>query len=39
LFLGHTNREQRIWLSRTPIDRLIDAADDFDVRLFPHQEG
>jgi two-component system sensor histidine kinase KdpD len=38
LFLGHTNREQRIWLSRTPIDRLIDAADDFDVRLFPHQE-
>jgi two-component system sensor histidine kinase KdpD len=39
LFLGHTNREQRIWLSRSPIDRLIDAADGFDVRLFPHQEG
>jgi len=39
LFLGHTNREQRIWLSRSPIDRLIDAADDFDVRLFPHPEG
>jgi two-component system sensor histidine kinase KdpD len=39
LFLGHTNREQRIWLARTPIDRLIDAADDFDVRLFPHQPG
>jgi hypothetical protein len=39
LFLGHTNREQRIWLARTPIDRLIDAADEFDVRLFPHQPG
>ena len=39
LFLGHTNRPQRVWLSRTPIDRLIDAAEDFDVRLFPHQEG
>ena len=39
LFLGHTNREQRFWLSRTPIDRLIDAADEFDVRLFPHPEG
>ncbi len=39
LFLGHTNREQRLWSARSPIDRLIDAADDFDVRLFPHQEG
>jgi len=39
IFLGHTKREQRIWLSRTPIDRLIDAADEFDVRLFPHEEG
>jgi two-component system sensor histidine kinase KdpD len=39
LFLGHTNREQRIWFWRSPIDRLIEGADDFDVRLFPHQEG
>jgi two-component system sensor histidine kinase KdpD len=36
LFLGH-GRAQR-WFSRNPIDRLIDAAEDFDVRLFPHQE-
>jgi two-component system, OmpR family, sensor histidine kinase KdpD len=39
LFLGHTGRPQRFWFSRSPIDRLIDAAEDFDVRLFPHQEG
>jgi two-component system sensor histidine kinase KdpD len=39
LFLGHTGRAQHLWFSRTPIDRLIDAAEDFDVRLFPHQEG
>lgn len=38
LFLGHTGRSQRLWLSKTPIDRLIDAAEDFDVRLFPHRE-
>jgi two-component system sensor histidine kinase KdpD len=39
LFLGHTGRPQRFWFSRGPIDRLIDAAEDFDVRLFPHREG
>jgi K+-sensing histidine kinase KdpD len=38
LFLGH-GRARRLWFSRTPIDRLIDAAEDFDVRLFPHPEG
>jgi two-component system, OmpR family, sensor histidine kinase KdpD len=32
LFLGHSQRE------RSPIERLIDAAEDFDVRLFPHPE-
>jgi len=36
LFLGHTGRPGRAWLARSPIDRLIDAAEDFDVRLFPH---
>jgi two-component system sensor histidine kinase KdpD len=30
LFLGHSQRE------RSPIERLIDLAEDFDVRLFPH---
>jgi two-component system, OmpR family, sensor histidine kinase KdpD len=39
LFLGHTGRAKRSWLSKSPIDRLIDAAEDFDVRLFPHREA
>jgi two-component system, OmpR family, sensor histidine kinase KdpD len=38
LFLGHTGEEGRFPFSRSPIDRLIDAAEDFDVRLFPHPE-
>lgn len=32
IFLGHSQRE------RSPIEKLIDAAEDFDVRLFPHAE-
>lgn len=36
LFLGHTGRQKRWWLGRTPIERLIDGAEGFDVRLFPH---
>jgi two-component system sensor histidine kinase KdpD len=32
LFLGHSQRE------RSPIERLIDLAEDFDVRLFPHEQ-
>jgi two-component system sensor histidine kinase KdpD len=30
IFLGHTRREH------SPIERLVDAAEDFDIRLFPH---
>jgi two-component system sensor histidine kinase KdpD len=30
LFIGHSQRD------RSPIEKLIDAAEDFDVRLFPH---
>jgi two-component system sensor histidine kinase KdpD len=37
LFLGHTRRPGRAWLARSPIDRLIDGAEGFDVRLFPHE--
>lgn len=39
VFLGHSGRESRLGLSRNPIDRLIEAAEDFDIRLFPHREG
>jgi len=31
LFLGHSQRE------RSPVERLIDLAEDFDVRLFPQE--
>jgi K+-sensing histidine kinase KdpD len=36
LFLGHSARPQRVWTRRSPVDRLIEGADGFDVRLFPH---
>jgi two-component system sensor histidine kinase KdpD len=36
LFVGHTLKDQHRGLWRGPIDRLIDAAENFDVRLFPH---
>jgi two-component system sensor histidine kinase KdpD len=39
LFLGHSGRPKRLWFSRNPVDRFIDAAEDFDVRLFPHGES
>jgi len=39
IFLGHTGRKQRPWLARSPVDRLIDAAEEFDLRLFPHAGG
>ena len=39
LFLGHSSRPKAFQLMRTPIDRLIDAAEDFDIRLFPHPEA
>ena len=36
VFLGHSGREKRFWFSRSPVDRLIEAAENFDLRLFPH---
>ncbi len=36
LFLGHSGRRERWPFSRGPVDRLIEAAEDFDVRIFPH---
>lgn len=39
LFLGHTSRPGRSWFLRSPIDRLIDGAEGFDLRLFPHEES
>ncbi len=39
LFAGHSMGDRRLRWSRSPIDRLIDAAEGFDVRLFPHLEA
>jgi two-component system sensor histidine kinase KdpD len=39
LFLGHSLRHVRTAFLRGPMDRLIDAADEFDVRIFPHRDG
>ncbi len=39
LFIGHSMRDGRKPFGRGPVDRLIDAADDFDVRVFPHSEA
>ena len=39
LFLGHSSRPKAFQLMHNPIDRLIDAAEDFDIRLFPHPEA
>jgi two-component system sensor histidine kinase KdpD len=37
IFVGHSapDRWKEIW-SRSPVDRLIQAATDIDIRIFPH---
>jgi two-component system sensor histidine kinase KdpD len=37
IFVGHSapNRWKELW-SRSPVDRLIQAAEDIDIRIFPH---
>lgn len=36
IFIGHSLRRRK-WFGRTAVDRLIDAADSFDIRVFPHR--
>jgi two-component system sensor histidine kinase KdpD len=40
IFVGHSapNRWKEMW-SRSPVDRLIQAANDIDVRIFPHPQS
>lgn len=38
VFIGHSGRDHRFPFLRSAVDRLIDAADDFDLRIFPNQE-
>jgi two-component system, OmpR family, sensor histidine kinase KdpD len=37
IYLGHSQRRRRWKFSRTPLDHLIDEAEQFDVRLFPNR--
>jgi len=39
LFLGHSLSDAHAPFMRSPVDRLIDAADEFDVRIFPHRDA
>jgi two-component system sensor histidine kinase KdpD len=39
LFLGHSLHDAHAPFMRSPVDRLIDAADEFDVRIFPHRDA
>ena len=39
LFLGHSLHDAHAPFMRSPVDRLIDAADEFDVRIFPHKDA
>jgi two-component system sensor histidine kinase KdpD len=36
VFIGHTQRAAWKFWDRNPVDRLIQAAEGMDVRLFPH---
>ena len=36
VFIGHTQRPAWKFWERSPVDRLIQAAEGMDVRLFPH---
>ena len=38
VFIGHSGRDHRFPFLRSPVERLIDAAEDFDLRIFPNQE-
>jgi two-component system sensor histidine kinase KdpD len=39
IFIGHTQRSSwRFWVAN-PVDRLIEAAEGIDVRIFPHKRA
>ena len=40
IFVGHSapNRWKEMW-SRSPVDRIIQAAKDIDIRIFPHPQA
>ena len=38
LFIGHTQRKTWKFWGQSPVDRLIQAAEGMDVRIFPHNQ-
>jgi two-component system sensor histidine kinase KdpD len=38
IFIGHTQRSSWRFWAPNPVDRLIEAAEGIDVRIFPHQK-
>ncbi len=39
LFIGHTQRSGWKFWEKNPVDRLIEAAEGMDVRIFPHSRS
>jgi two-component system sensor histidine kinase KdpD len=38
IFVGHSAPGRKTLFSRSPVDRLIQAASDIDIRIFPHPQ-
>ena len=39
IFIGHTQRSSWRFWAANPVDRLIEAAEGIDVRIFPHNRA
>lgn len=39
IYIGHTQRSSWRFWAPTPVDRLIEAAEGIDVRIFPHKHA
>ena len=39
IFIGHTQRSAWRFWAPNPVDRLIEAAEGIDVRIFPHKHA
>jgi K+-sensing histidine kinase KdpD len=39
VFIGHTQQKAWKFWAPSPVDRLIQAAEGMDVRLFPHTQS
>jgi two-component system sensor histidine kinase KdpD len=39
IYIGHTQRSSWRFWAANPVDRLIEAAEGIDVRIFPHKRA